>query len=286
MKMRNQYSKPYDDIRTKRLTKLSLKRGFVAACLTSMALCLLTFMSNMAYAKPAMENSGTLPETIPVDPNHSQRLDLLRAEMSSPEGGEDDESKSKLKRMIERIRSVRFESQVQAVNAPVVHDKIPVPEPNEILSEMQPRRIKEVEEIKVKQPYEQVTDQTLQILKNLLQHPDQLNDPLELGEILFYSGNTEDAVLFYQEALRRTDPNDVNSSRDRAWILFQMGNCLRNRDLPAAAKIYGQFLTEHSHSPWADLANAQREFIAWCLNEKPRELIAELEYAGSQQNRK
>jgi tetratricopeptide (TPR) repeat protein len=286
MKMRNQHSKPRYDTKIKRLTELSLKRGFVAFYLTFMALCLLTFITDMACAKPAMENSQTLPQTIPVDPNHSQRLDLLRAEMSSPEGREGDESKSKLKQMIERVRSVRFESQAQDVNTPVVRDKVPVPEPNETLSEMQPRRTKEVEEIEVERSYEQVTDQTLQILKNLLQDPGKLNDPLELGEILYSSGNTEDAVLFYQEALRRTDPNDENSSRDRAWILFQMGNCLRRRDLPAAAKIYGQFLTEHPHAPWTDLANAQGKFIAWCLNERPRELIAELEYAGSQQNRK
>ncbi len=73
-------------------------------------------------------------------------------------------------------------------------------------------------------------------------------------------------------------------SRDRAWILFQIGNCLRKDDLPAAAKMYQQLLTEYPNSPWVDLAKAQSNLIAWYLKDEPVKLIAEVKHAGSEQD--
>ena len=134
------------------------------------------------------------------------------------------------------------------------------------------------EELKTFISCKPLTEQTLKRLKDLLQHPDKLNDPLELGELLFASGKTKDAVPFYQEALRRIDPNSVSSYRDRAWILFQMGNCLRTQEPFSAVEIYKQLLIECSNSPWADIAKAQKELIEWRLKEKPQDLITE---AGS-----
>jgi outer membrane protein assembly factor BamD (BamD/ComL family) len=66
--------------------------------------------------------------------------------------------------------------------------------------------------------------------------------------------------------------------------LFQIGNCLRNDDLPAAAKTYQQLLTEYPNSPWADLAKARRDLIAWYLKDNPVKLIAEVKRAGSKQD--
>ena len=120
---------------------------------------------------------------------------------------------------------------------------------------------------------EVVSDQTMTMLKNILEYPDQLDDPLELGELLFASGNTNDAVVCYQEALKRTDPNDVRLSQDRAWILFQIGNCLRNHEPATAAETYRKLLDEYPNSLWTDLAKAQKDLVDWMLIEKPRELI-------------
>ena len=105
--------------------------------------------------------------------------------------------------------------------------------------------------------------------------PEQVQSPLELAEILFLSGNLNDAAMLYQEALKRQDPNDTTVSRDRAWILFQTGNCLRNNDMPAAAKIYRRLLTEYPTSPWADLASARGKLIDWYLKDEPEKLVVE-----------
>ena len=81
--------------------------------------------------------------------------------------------------------------------------------------------------------------------------------------------------MLYQEALKRQAPNDPTVSRDRAWILFQTGNCLRNNDMPAAAKIYRRLLTEYPTSPWADLASARGKLIDWYLKDEPEKLVVE-----------
>jgi len=104
-----------------------------------------------------------------------------------------------------------------------------------------------------------------------------------VGEILFVSGNVKEASIFYSEALNRKDPNDAGSSWDRAWILFQIGNCLRNDDLPEAAKMYRQLLTEYPNSPWADMAQAQSMLIDWYQKEEPVKLIAEVKNTASEQ---
>ncbi|MFC1633497.1 tol-pal system YbgF family protein [Planctomycetota bacterium] len=243
--------------------------------LTFVTLSLFMFISNVASAGIAVEEGQALPQTIQTDPNASHRLDLLRVEISAPKDRKDEESKNKLKRLIEQVRSVQFESVPQDFKIPVVHDEVPVLEPNETLPKAPAQKTEKVEEIKIEQPSHRISGRTLKVLKNLLQHPDELKDPLELGEILFNSGNTKDAVFFYEEALKRADPNEVRSSRDRAWIMFQLGNCLRNHELPAAAEIYRKLLIEYPDSPWADLAKAQRELIEWRLKEKPHELIDE-----------
>jgi len=142
-----------------------------------------------------------------------------------------------------------------------------------------------VERLLANRPVDElITGETLQMLRNLAQDPKKLDNPLELGEILFVSGNLKEAAMFYSEAMKRKDPNDVGLSRDRAWILFQIGNCLRNDDLPEAAKMYQRLLTEYPNSPWADMATAQSNLIAWFLKDEPVKLMLQVKRAGSEKD--
>jgi len=151
------------------------------------------------------------------------------------------------------------------------------------------------------------------MLKSLLQHPERLRNPFELGEILFLSGHLKDAAICYQEALSRSSPDKADptqkpqqslglltedvkvpdvvlgprlaetktgmfSIRNRAWILFQIGNCLRDDELPTAMKMYRQLIAEYPDSPWADLAKARSKLIDWYQKDNPRALIAENQF--------
>jgi tetratricopeptide (TPR) repeat protein len=249
-------------------------------------LVLLGSLGEISSANSAAEVGQKLPQgnsTAPRDLNGHYGQQLWLTEIGVAKDREDGEGKNKLKRLIEQIHSIKFESQKQTPEPIVVPEEIPVTESNETLSDTAVPKEDEKRQIETKPPYEPITDQTLQMLKNLSQHPDKLENPFELGEILFLSANLKEAAVFYQEALKRSDPNEISSAQDRAWILFQAGNCLRNDDLPAAAKMYGQLITQYPDSPWTDMAKAQVKLIDWYQKDEPRKLIAELEYATSEQ---
>jgi TolA-binding protein len=109
----------------------------------------------------------------------------------------------------------------------------------------------------------------------LAKHPEKLENPFTLGEVLYYSGHLKEAAIFYQEALKRRSADKTASGRDKAWIIFQIGNCLRSDDLPTAKKMYGILIAEYSDSPWVDLARAREGLIDWQQKDKPLTLIAE-----------
>jgi TolA-binding protein len=287
VKMKNRNTKHNYDSQLKSHASLSFKLYLYIACFTFLSFRLLTSLTGTVYANSAAGDGRKLSQSSVItlrDPNNIHGLELLRAEISIAKGQIDTKSKNQLKQIIEQIRSVEFGQQKQAPAPVIIPEKAPVIEPNETVPDVPVQKEKVKQEAKPKLPYEPIADETLQMLGNLAQEPDKLDNPLELGEVLFVSGNIQKASTFYLEALKRKDPNDVSVSRDRAWILFQIGNCLRNEDLPAAAKMYRQLLTEYPNSPWADMATARSNLIAWYLKDEPVKLMLQVKRAGSEQN--
>ena len=238
--------------------------------------------------KSPLSSLATLP-----DPNSQLGRQYWQAELSMAKGVKDKITKNDLMRMIEQIRSIEFGPQEETFEPIIVPEAVPIDEPNEAVSETKEQEKKEIEP---KLPYQPITDQTLQILKNLSQHPDKLNNPFELGETLFLCGYLKEAVVFYQEALKRKSPDaslrgdkstpardpalrepkaGIGLARDRAWILFQIGNCLRNDDPPTAIKMYRQLIIEYPNSLWKELAEARSKLLDWYQKDEPYKLIAE-----------
>jgi tetratricopeptide (TPR) repeat protein len=236
--------------------------------------CLLfsVFCSLIYSAAAVGQKSPQSTFLTPPEPNNNFRQQLWRAELSVAKDEKDKETKNELKRIIEQIRSIKFEPEKEFFEPIIVPEAVLIDEPNEAVSGTKEQEKKEIEP---KLPYEPITDQTLQLLKSLSQHLDNLRNSFELGETLFLSGNLKEAAIFYREALKHKGPDDVGSVRDRHWILFQIGNCLRNDDPPSAKKMYGQLIIEYPNSPWKELAEARSKLLDWYLTDKPRELIAE-----------
>lgn len=216
---------------------------------------------------------------ISKSPNTHLGRQLWQARIGVPKGEEDNKNKNELQRIIEQIRSVEFEPQDRAPEPLIVVEPTQKTEPNETLSDTEVPGKSEEKKIEPKMgtplPYEPVTDQTLQMLENLLQHPEQLKNPFELGEVLFRSGHLKEAGMCYQQALNRKNLDEINSPQNRAWILFQIGNCLRNDDPPTAMEMYRQLITEYPNSLWTDLAKARSKLVDWYQQDKPRTLIDE-----------
>jgi len=238
-----------------------------------------------AYRGDDSKKRSQLPHagsTISENPNSRVQNQLWQARITIPRGEKDEASKNKLQRIIEQVRAVEFEPQDQtsepvivAELAPTIEPPVPTIEPDETLSDIEAPEESNAKQIESKLTYEPVADQTLQMLGNLSQHPDQLSNPFELAEVLFLSGHLKEASVFYREALKRRSPDEAGSAQNRAWTLFQIGNCLRDDNLPMAMRMYKQLITEYPESPWTDLAKTRHELIDWYQKDKPRKLISE-----------
>jgi len=221
--------------------------------------------------------------------NHLGRQ-LWRAGISAYEGEKDRKSKVALKRIIEQIRSIEFARPKKTVEPVIIVGAVREPpvqtvEPNETSSHTEAKEETEKKAIGPKLRNGALTGRTLQLVDNLAQHPDRSDNPFALGEVLYYSGRLKEAAVFYQEALKRKTMDEGRRTtdvtrhslddQDRAWILFQIGNCLRGDDPPTAKKMYRILITEYSDSPWVDLAKAREGLINWQQKDKPRTLIVE-----------
>lgn len=248
---------------------------------------LVTSLVGVAYAGSVSETTAELAESIsviPIDPNSPQQRQLWSAEISAAETGADETSKNELSRMIEMIRSVTFEPNKKVDEPADMFAKVRPAEPYEppvdTAAGAKEEKGQKPMAPKPRLPFEPVSEQTLQVLRALSKNPANVDDPFELGETLFLSGNMQEAAVFYIEALNRIEPNDVDPAGNRAWILFQAGNSLRNSDMQTAMKMYTLLLTEYPDSIWAQVGRAQVQFLDWYLKSEPQKLIAEKEQTG------
>lgn len=253
--------------------------------LSFLAVCLIT---PNGYAETLTEKLETVndEDSGPVSlPQHNLLISksptthlgrqLWQARISTPKDTQDSQGKIELREIIRRIRSVVFKPKGQTPKPFIVVGSLRKTETGKTLSDTNTPQEQTPKKNERKLSYEQITDQTLQILKNLSQDPDQLHNPFELAEILFNSRCLREAAKCYQEALSRMSKNETNLPRHKDWLLFQIGNCLRNDDPPTAMQMYKQLIAEYPNSPWADLGKARSKLIDWYLKDKPNTLINE-----------
>ena len=224
-------------------------------------------------SKPASSLQNNL--LVAKSPTTNLGRQLWHARISAPEDKENKLSKNELQQIIKQVGSVEFKPQEQPVKPIIVVGPVLNAEPNEIESDTEAPQEQSPQKNEKKLPYEQVTEQTLQKLKDLSQHPEQLQNPFELAEILFNCRCLREAAKCYHEALSRMTTNEADPFQNRAWLLFQTGNCLQNDDPQAAMQMYKQLITEYPNSPWTDLAKTKSKLIDWYLSDKPRALINE-----------
>jgi tetratricopeptide (TPR) repeat protein len=234
--------------------------------------------SDIETTNPVVEVNQELPRilsAVPAGINNPLGRQLWRAGIGFYKDQNDKSGKSELKRLIEQIRA--FEGKPPEHHSESVFTIEPLvlaTEPNETQSDVELTE-ETRKTIEYDLSYEPVTDKTLQMLANFSQDPNQMDNPFGLGEVLYFSGRLKEAVPFYRQALNRMDKDKAGSEQNRAWILFQLGNCLRDYDLPAAKIMYVQLITEYPESTWADLAKVWEKLIDLYLKDNPETLINE-----------
>ncbi len=216
---------------------------------------------------PAVVDTNTVPFDF---------LSIAQANLLAKMDGSSD-LRSQLKRAIDRINSVQFKSKEQAERDAAVSSDIAAAE-NAAKQDKEANNfpktiIPDASVLRDGRKNMNITDQTLQMIEQSIQQPQSVKNPLELANILYNCGRLKDAAAFYQQALE--DSNEMNDVmyKDKAWILFQTGNCLQKIEPETAVKMYKRLMAEYSDSTWAQAAGAKSNLIEWYLQQKPDTLL-------------
>jgi tetratricopeptide (TPR) repeat protein len=188
-----------------------------------------------------------------------------------PNSEEDAGAKRELGQLIEQLGSVEFKPQSESSGAAALEPATKT-EPNGTAGGASTLEVPAEKQTDSRAANKAMREQTLLVVEELCKKPEQVENPCELGEVLFLSGNVKEAATFYEEALNRSSADDAASAHHRAWILYQLGNCLRHDDMPKARQTYRQLIEQYPDSLWSSLAKAQEQLIGWYLSEKPETL--------------
>ncbi len=99
-----------------------------------------------------------------------------------------------------------------------------------------------------------------------------LDDPLALADALFRGGHLPEARVLYERLLQEGTLDGL----DKAWVLFQAGNCKRGADAAGAMSLYDRLLAEHPECPWTEAAKVRKTIIQWRREARPDALLAPL----------
>jgi tetratricopeptide (TPR) repeat protein len=209
--------------------------------------------------------------SIALSADSSLKHQLWRALIRVPNNKKDAGAKRELGQLIEQIGSVEFRPQSEP-SATAVVEPASKTEPNGTAGDGRTLEAPAQKQIGSRPADKRIREQTLLVVVELCKQPEQAEDPFELGEVLFLSGNIKEAATFYEEALNRKSVDDAASAHHRAWILYQLGNCLRHDDMSKARQIYRQLIEQYPDSLWSASAKAQEQLIGWYLSEKPKTL--------------
>jgi tetratricopeptide (TPR) repeat protein len=233
---------------------------------------IVTLATNFAAAvKDELPRTSPPPADVPA---RQSELQLRKSIVSPPSQRRDNSKTDDLRQMIEQIRSVTFESQ-QPAQQPVNTAPDISPEPN-ITPAVEPVTQPVSVSAPPEAPDKSMSGQTLQTVQHLLKGPNHIATPLELAEILYRSGELGLAGLCYKQALSSIAADDPNWAGERAWILFQIGNCLKDNDPNAARESYAELVRTHPDSPWAEIAKSENSLADWYQQDQPHKLIQEL----------
>jgi len=202
---------------------------------------------------------------------------LTKSRISPPDKPRDDSKADELRQLIEQIRSIKVESHggefvepQQQVQQPINTPPVAAPEPPAVATAIEPSKFS------TEATPNSISDQTLQKVDAMLKNSNRITNPFELAEILFRSGKTGLAGLCYKKALVSIDANDPNLAGERAWILFQMGNCLKDNDPNTARENYAELVRTQPDSPWAEIARVRLGLLDWYQTDKPGEIIQQI----------
>jgi len=235
------------------------------------------------------ETSQTNPPSANTSSGQLERQ-LRNDRISPPNPPQRDNKSDELRQLIEQIRSVKIGSAStnpvephQPPQQPVETASPTAHEPAAPAVAAEPAIQEATAELHTEATAGVISEQTLQKVAEQLKDANNIANPLELAEILFKSGRTALAGLCYKKALASIGADDPNLAGERAWILFQIGNCLRDEDPNTAKESYAELIRTYPQSPWAQPAKVRHGLLEWYQADKPGELIRQFNRSNPKQ---
>jgi tetratricopeptide (TPR) repeat protein len=201
------------------------------------------------------------------------KQDLWSSRVASPNEESEAEASLALKRLVRQVRSLKFEDQNPGPTFTPPAESLP---PDETVPTQPKETIAVSSALSAAAPAAVSSEATLspktqKTLGALQLNPSQIQDPLEMAELLFLSGRPVEAAPFYAKALDGLKSTDPAYEADRAWVLFQLGNCLRETDIAKAQETYMTLISEYPASPWTELAKAHGRLLTWYQKSRTEE---------------
>ncbi len=213
-------------------------------------------------------------QTVPI-PSEQLAQQLWKSRISPLAQSQTNDKADELKSVIEQVRSVKFQSQPPAQEqTDIASAAQPELDAGTIPSELHGQPVPAAGKTEI--PDELLSDKTLEMVKRRLEDSNDGTDFLQLAEILFQSGKLVPAGLCYKKALASIPGDDTSPAGERAWILFQIGNCLKSDDPNTSRESYAELIRTQPDSPWAQIARARHGVLEWYQQEQPRRLIQQL----------
>jgi tetratricopeptide (TPR) repeat protein len=218
------------------------------------------------------ENSLASYEKPMSDPSY----ELFQASISILSNDDNNSKiKSELENLIEQINNIELQS--ENTESGITHQTPLIQQP-ETQSEIEHQEKPEKSQIILTEAdlsYTPITSEKLETLDKLSKESNLVDNPFEIAELLFSSNHLDKAALFYAEALNRTSSDNSIAAQRKAWILFQMANCLRKTEPNRAKQMYTQLINEFPESSWTEPAKGQVQLIDFYQTEEPEKFITD-----------
>lgn len=202
------------------------------------------------------------------------KQDLWSSRVAAPKEQSEAEASLALKRLVRQVRSLKFEDQNPGPTFTPPAESVPTDEtvptqPQETIAVSS--ALSTTATSAAASSGATSSPKTQKTLGVLQLNPSQIQDPLEMAELLFLSGRPAEAAPFYAKALDGLKSTDPAYEADRAWVLFQLGNCLRETDIAKAQETYMTLISEYPASPWTELAKAHGRLLTWYQKSRTEE---------------
>jgi len=206
---------------------------------------------------------------------------LWQARITSPDRQKDITTTRKINELISKIESLDFEKKTankddkkekQEKEKPIQPEKVRKQQPENAQEGNAETEENKKQENKANEKENYNKKQTEKLIEKIVTKFEDAENPLELAHILLQGGYPEQAGIFYESALSKKQL----SPTDKAWVLFQTGNCFEDSNPSKAEKSYKELLIKYKDCEWSKIAESKLEILQLKRENQLDELISKV----------